>query len=144
MCSSDLNAALRNKLMNPIEVPLFGVLVAGFVALGISRVFLAVPKVSASWIFIGVAATIFVVAILLSLVPKLSRGLLLGVVVVGAVAVLVGGIAGVTNGPREFHDETEEFTVEGEGSRGGGVVYRTTSTVAGGTAKAETHGKEGK
>jgi hypothetical protein len=142
-----INAELRNKLMNPLEVPLFGVLVAGFVALGISRVFLAVPKLSASWIFIGVATLIFVVAILLSFVPKLSRGVLLGVVALGAVGVLAAGIAGISAGTREFHDETEEYRVAGTGSDGGGVVYRTTSTVEAGAAEKESDGhgsKEGK
>jgi hypothetical protein len=124
-----VNAVLRNKLMNPIEVPLFGALVAGFVALGISRVFLSVPQVSASWLFIGIAALIFLTAIVVTMVPRASKNVLLGIVVVGAVAVLAAGITGLSVGEREFHDETEELTVEGTG--GIGPRVHPTTTVAG-------------
>lgn len=125
-----INAALRDKLMNPIEVPLFGVIVAGFVALGISRVFLSVPKLSATWLFIGIAALIFLTAIVMSFAPKASKNVLLTVVVVGALAVLAGGIVGAAAGPREFHDETEEETVEGSATYGPRVYGTTTTTGA--------------
>lgn len=125
-----LNAALRDKLMNPIEVPLFGVIVAGFVALGISRVFLSVPKLSATWLFIGIAALIFLTAIVMSFAPKASKNVLVTVIVVGALAVLAGGIVGAAAGPREFHDETEEVTVEGKATYGPRVYGTTTTTGA--------------
>lgn len=124
-----LNAALRNKIMSPLEVPLFGAIVAGFVALGISRVFLSVPKLSATWLFMGIATVIFVTAIVVSMVPKASKNVLVAVVALGAVAVLGGGIVGMVAGEREFHDEGEEFTVEGDATFGP-RVYGTTTTIA--------------
>lgn len=130
-----VNAALRNKIMNPIEVPLFGAVVAGFVALGISRVFLSVPKLSATWLFMGIAAAIFLVAIVMSLAPKTSKNVLVGVLAVGAVAVLVGGVVGIVAGEREFHDETEEMTVVGTGGYGPRVYGTTTTTEAAGEEK---------
>lgn len=143
-----VNAALRNRIMNPIEVPLFGAVVAGFVALGVSRVFLAVPKLSATWLFIGIAALVFVTAIAVASVPKATKGLLVGVVLLGAVGVLAGGIAGVASGPREFHDESEETTVQGSGELDGKpfgprAYPTTTSATAGGETEGETHGEAG-
>ncbi len=130
-----VNARLRAKLLNPIEVPLFGVLVAGFMAFGISRVFLAVPKLGATWLFIGIASVIFLVAIGLAAAPKVPRQALGAVLVIGALGVLAGGIAGTAAGERDFHDESEEFTVEGGGGIGGGRVYGTPTTAAGGAAE---------
>lgn len=139
-----LNASLRSKLMNPIEVPLFGAIVAGFVALGISRVFLSVSRLSATWLFMGIAAVIFVVAIGLSMVPKASKNVLGAVVALAAVAVLAGGILGMVAGEREFHDESEETTVPGEGGIGGRVYATTTTlaTAAGAEDKETDHGGE--
>ncbi len=125
-----VNAVLRNKLMNPVEVPVFGVLVAGFVALGVSRVFLSVPRLSATWLFIGIAAAIFLLAIIISMVPKVSKDVLVGVVAVVALAVLVAGISGALAGEREFHNETEELTVEGTGGYGPRTYPTTTTTAA--------------
>lgn len=130
-----VNAALRDRIMSPIEVPLFGAIVAGFVALGISRVFLSVPKLSATWLFMGIAAVIFIVAIVMSLAPRTSKNVLVGVLAIGAVAVLAGGVVGIVAGEREFHDETEERTVEGTGGFGPRVYGTTTTTEAAGEAE---------
>jgi hypothetical protein len=126
-----VNAALRNKIMNPIEVPAIGVLVAAFVALGISRAFLALDRIAAVWVFMGVATLIFVAAIGVSLIPRPSRNLLTGLVVLGMIGVLAAGISGVVVGGREFHDETEEFTEPGQGGIGP-RRFGTTTTEAGG------------
>ena len=131
-----VNAALRDRIMSPIEVPLFGAIVAGFVALGISRVFLSVPKLSATWLFMGIAAVIFIVAIVMSLAPRTSKNVLVGVLAIGAVAVLVGGVVGMAAGDSEFHAEREEWTVGGAGGIGPGVYGSTTTTEYAGEAEA--------
>jgi len=137
-----VNAALRNQIMNPIEVPLFGVIVAGFVAVGISRLFLAIPKTSASFLFIGIASVIFVAAIALAAMPKVPAIAMRALLVIGAVGVLAVGIVGAATGTRHFHDEQEEFTVEGTGGGiGGGVVYGTAPTTT--EPAGEMSGKKG-
>lgn len=123
-----LNAQLRSKVMGPIEVPVIGVLVAGFVALGISRVYLAVPKVGATWLSLAIAAAIFLVAIVVAMAPRITKNLLAGIVVAAGVAVLAAGVSGVAVGQREIHDESEEFTVPGEG--GVGPEFKGTPTTA--------------
>ena len=44
--------------MNPIELPVVGVLVVAFVALGFSRVLLAVPKEASVWITVAVPSSV--------------------------------------------------------------------------------------
>ncbi len=143
-----LNAQLRSRIMNPIEVPVVGVIVAGFVAIGISRLYLAIPKLGATWLSLGIAAAIFLVAIVVAMAPKVSKNVLTALVVLGGVAVLASGIAGVATGTRELHDESEEFTVTGSGPADDapiGPTFRGTPTTA---APAESHsegdGKETK
>jgi len=127
-----VNAAARSKLMSPIEVPVIGVLVVAFVGLGVSRLYLAVPKLGATWLSLLVAVVIFVGAIGLAMIPKAGKSLLTGIVVLFALGVLGTGVAGVAIGERELHDESEEYTVEGEG--GVGAPLRATPTTA---AKSE-------
>lgn len=110
--SPALNAQLRARIMNPLEIPIAGVLVVGFIGVGISRVYLAAPKLGATWLSIGIATLIFLTAILIALVPKATKNVLVGVVVLGALAVLAGGIIGAAVGEREFeHHETEHEEV---------------------------------
>ncbi len=133
----DLNANLRDKIMNPIEIPLFGAIVAAFIALSISRLFLAIPRLSATWLFLGVAAVIFATAIGLSLLPKVPQAAMGGLLALAAIAVLVIGIVGAVNGAREFHHESEEFTVEGTGGPTELYVYGQVPTT---TGASEQHG----
>jgi hypothetical protein len=89
----------------------------GVVVLGLSRVLLALSKTGSIVLFAVVGAVVFGVAILLAFVPKASRYLLIGVVVVGALLVIAGGIIGGVVGERDFHHgeehgETTEAAVE--------------------------------
>ena len=103
----DANATIRNRLMRPIEVPVFGVLIAGFIALLFSRLLLAVTELGAV-IAAGVAAAIVVaVAFTFAYAKTINKSLLTGALVVGAVAILVSGIVGSALGEREFHHEGE-------------------------------------
>lgn len=95
------NAELRNRLMYPFEVPVASVLVVGAVVFLVSRILLAAPKVASVFIIIGVAIVIFGTAILLASRPHLKRSVLVGVLLVGGAALLVGGIAGGVAGTRE-------------------------------------------
>ena len=108
-----VNASLRHRIMNPIELPLVGLLVAGLIAIGFSRVLLTVSKAASVWITAGIAALIFLIAIGLALMPKAGKSLLVGVVALGAVAVLASGVVSAAQGERSFHNESEEVGHEG-------------------------------
>jgi len=112
------NAKLRSRIMNPVEIPVLGALSVAFVAIGMSRVLLAVSSEAAVWILIGVAAVVFLVAIVLASIPRATGGVLTAFVVIAALTVLGAGIGSAAVGEREFeHHGTEHSgTEEGVGS----------------------------
>lgn len=120
------NAALRNRIMLPIEVPALGFLGVAFVILTFSRVLLALPDKNVSTaIAIGVAVLIMAVATLLATRPRVPEGTLSWLLAVGAVVLLAAGVISGVSGEREIeaHHEPEahgenEGEHEGEGNAG--------------------------
>lgn len=109
-----VNAQLRNRIMNPLEIPVFGVLSVALVAIGMSRVLLAVSKPVAVWTLIGAAAVVFLLAVVLASIPRATGGVLAAFVVVAALTVLGAGIGSAAVGEREFeHGDTEHSETEG-------------------------------
>ena len=86
------NRALRARLLLPVEMPVIGaVFIAAFVVSG-SRILLAASK-TGSVIIAGVlASVILVLAVAFASRPKMARGVMNGVLVLGAVALLAGGV----------------------------------------------------
>jgi uncharacterized membrane protein len=112
-----VNAELYHRFVDPLRIPVLALVSIGVVVLGLSRVLLALSKTGSIVLFAVVGAVVFGVAILLAFVPKASRYLLIGVVVVGALLVIAGGIIGGVVGERDFHHgeehgETTEAAVE--------------------------------
>lgn len=99
-----VNQEIRNRLMLPIEVPVAGLLAAGIVVVGFSRVFLAASRQGAVWIAVAVAATIFVIGTVLSTRDRLRSDLVAGLLAVGAVVTIGLGIAGAVVGERDFDE----------------------------------------
>jgi hypothetical protein len=108
------NVELRNKFMHPIEVPAGATLAAAAVIFLMSRILLAVSKVGAVFVIIGVAVAVFGVAVLLASRPQLKRSVLVGALLGFGVLLIAGGIVGGVAGPaeREHHGE-EHGTEEG-------------------------------
>lgn len=106
----ETNRRIRNRLMNPIEFPVGGVLGAAVVVFALSRVFLALSADSAVWVGVGCATVILLGGALFAARPRISSNVVVGVLFVVAVAVLAVGIAATFAGTREFEEH------EGEGS----------------------------
>lgn len=105
----EVNAQIYQRIIDPLRVPIVGVLVVGFVVLGISRVFISAPPKDASTIFFllfGVALFLVLVAVAL-LAPKISRGVVAVLLVLGGLLVLAGAIYGLAEGPRPVEHTTE-------------------------------------
>ena len=102
------NAALRNRLMYPLEIPLLGLIIVGAVLLAFSRVLLALPKEGSTVAAIAVASAILLAAVLVATRPRVSSTVLTAVLVLGAVALLGGGVVGAVAGEREIEEHTEE------------------------------------
>lgn len=113
------NLTLRNRLMGPVEVPLFAALSIVFLALGVSRVLLAVSQTGAVILASVLAAVAFAAAIAFAYRPQwFSRNMVSGLVALFAGLVLVGGIIGAAVGEREFHHHGDEHVEEGSDATG--------------------------
>lgn len=105
----EANREFRHQLLDPLEIPIVSVLAAGVVVLCVSRILLAISKVGATFLIIGLAIVVFAIAVALAKAPKIRRSVVVGVVVVGGLALLGAGIAGGIAGPRDFeHHGSEE------------------------------------
>lgn len=106
----EVNREIRNRIMLPIEVPVGALLCIGLVVALISRILLATSKEGSTGVAIVVAVLVLGVATLIATKPRLSANLISALLLLGGIAVLVGGITAATVGPRDFeehHDETE-------------------------------------
>ncbi|NOX30511.1 MAG: hypothetical protein GXP35_10755 [Actinobacteria bacterium] len=116
------NYAVRRTLAMPFEVPLYGALaIAVPVYLG-AGFLLSIGRNAASWTALGVASIVLVAAFVFYAKPDLKRPVLISIIGLGAVAVVVGGIVGLSNGTRpiEHHeDEEEPASAEEESAPGG-------------------------
>jgi len=102
------NASLRGRMLHPIEFPVAGALTVGAIIFAFSRVMLALPETGAIIVFASLGALVLLVAVFLSVRPRINRNLLAGVGLVAAAAVLGGAIAGVANGEHKGSEETAD------------------------------------
>lgn len=104
-----VNQAARRRVTMPLEVPILGAIGVAVFVLALSRVLLAVPNVAVYFIFGGLATIVLVLGFVFSSRPRISPSLVAAVAVVGALAVIGGGVASAIVGPREIeHHDTEE------------------------------------
>jgi hypothetical protein len=114
----EVNRVLRDRIMQPIEVPVGAVLAIVAVPLAASRIFLAVPKLGAVWVATALAAVVLVVAIIVALRPKLSKNLVAGIVLLGGIALVSAGIVSAAVGERHIEPHGSEHS-ESNGEEGG-------------------------
>lgn len=108
------NAELYHRFIDPFRVPVLSIVIIAVVAIGISRVLLAVSKIGAVWVFGLASLLFFLVAVLLALKPSSARWVTTAVVVVGAIAIIAAGIAGAVVGERDIeHHGSEAHSAEG-------------------------------
>ncbi len=102
------NRKVRHELTYPLDFPLFAILSIALFVFAVSRVLLAFPHGVDTAVFGAIPAVAFVVAIILSFRPKLSRNLIAVLAVVGVAIILALGIWGMVKGPK--HVEKDENT----------------------------------
>lgn len=103
------NRAVRGRYMHAVEFPVVGALGVGAIAFLFSRVMLALHEEEATIAFIVLGALILGAAVLLAAKPVLARKAMPVMVVVGAVALLGAGVAGIANGEVD-HSELHEVS----------------------------------
>lgn len=111
----EVNSAIRDRFLRPVEIPGLAIIVIALLVLAVSRILLAVP-VEAGYVVFGlVPAIILALGFLVVSRPQLSQNAIAGMLLIGAVALLGGGVAAAIAGEREHeggHDDTEH-EVEG-------------------------------
>ena len=120
--STKTNAVLRDRVMAPFEVPLLAAAGGAVIALSISRTLLWIPGTGAVAIASGLAAAIFLVAIVAAMRPQLGRNAIGGLVALLAIGIVTLGILGTIlrdeHHGEEDHSDGEkaaaESTVSGE------------------------------
>lgn len=103
----EVNAAVRGRLMHPIELPVGGLLVMGVLVACFAKILLSSTK-NESIVVGGVVGTIiFIVAAVIGTRPELRRSAVVTLVIVGFLAVIALGIVGAVRGdaPVEKHGE---------------------------------------
>lgn len=111
------NRELRNRIMTPIEIPIIGALSIGVIVLAASRILLSVSPMGAVVVAGVVAVLILAGAVVYANRPGLGRRMVRVAGVLGALALLLGGVLAAAVGERDFehhepeiHDESGEST----------------------------------
>lgn len=123
--SSDpaVNRAVRNRLLWPVEVPVVGAAGIAVLVIGVWRVLIAVSEFSALWVATGLAAAVFLIAVLFASAPKVGKSAIVGVVALAAVGVIAAGIVATAIGSRDFHDLHEELSHSEGAAHGEGAAH---------------------
>ena len=113
----EANRQIRDRLLYPLEVPIGAAVAVGVIIFFLSRVLLTLPQTGSTIIAIVIAAVVLAVCFVVAARPRITKGLVAGLLVVGALAVLVAGVIAVASGEREFehHGEEGEEVEEGAG-----------------------------
>jgi hypothetical protein len=98
------NTDARNRLVDPLELPVIGAAGAGVVVFSFSRVMLGLPSKSATVVaFCVVGAIVLAIGTLVGLKREVSRPTLTGTFGIAAVALVAAGAFAGLNGERETH-----------------------------------------
>ena len=117
----EVNTQLYERFIEPFRIPVLSILCIAVLALGLSRVLLAVSEIGAVVVFIAVGSAFLLGAILLAARPAVTKNVLTIVLFVGAIVIIAAGTIAAVHGQREFehHEEQEGVTPGGgEGSLG--------------------------
>ncbi len=113
----EVNRAIRDRFLRPVEVPGLAVIGIGLMVLAVSRILLALPKEGGYVVFGLVPAIIFALGYLVANRPKISQSAIAGMLLIGGIALLGGGVVAAVVGEREHEGghHTEEHVDEDDG-----------------------------
>jgi hypothetical protein len=103
-----VNRRVRNRVIQPIEIPVFGAI--GIVALvfAVSRVLLAVGE-NASWVIaICFAALVLLLGWMFAASPKSTRTAIAVICILGFLGVIAGGVISAAQGSRDYEKHEQE------------------------------------
>ena len=94
------NSRVRGWVIHPLELPILGALGLGALIFAFSRIMLRANKTVGPTLFIALAALITVFGFIFTATKRPSKSVIAGICVVGAAAVLTGGIWAAAVGER--------------------------------------------
>ncbi len=109
------NKAARDKLLNPLEIPVFILGLAATATVLLSRVLLAVDQDVAVVIAIVVAGLLFGIGFLVYGTGNYSRHFIGALVAIAVVGILVAGLVSVAAGEREVEQDVGTGAIQEEG-----------------------------
>jgi len=95
------NAAVRGRLIHPLEFPVLATVGAGILILSFSRIMLAISKTTGAIAFIAVGSIVLAGGVFFAVRPNLKKTFAVGLCAIGAVGIVAGGIAGASAGKRD-------------------------------------------
>lgn len=112
----EVNRTIRNRVMRPFEVPLGSLLLVAILVIAVSRILLALPQISGYVVFGVVPVLVAGAGLMLISRPSVPQSAIVGMVAVGALALIGGGIVAAIAGerPHGSHDTHEEEPQDGE------------------------------
>ena len=108
---NEANVGLYHRFIDPLRVPVLSIITVAIIAVGLSRVLLAVSKTASVWVFGLVALVFFLVCVLLALKPQVSRVLTTVLAILAAIAIIAAGIAAALSGEREIEHHSSEGAI---------------------------------
>lgn len=111
----EVNRAIRDRLLQPVEIPVLAVVGVAGMVLAISRILLALPPTGKYAVFLVVPVVFLGIGALVAYRPKLSPSIVAGLLIVGGIAILAGGVAAGIHGTHEEKDSGHE---KGKGEQG--------------------------
>jgi hypothetical protein len=113
------NTAVRDRIAQPLELPIIGAIGVAIIIYSLSRVMLGVPSKTAAIVaFVVVAALVLLVGSLTSVRRKLSTGTIAGICSIALVAVIASGAAYGLNGERDTHHHETTGAIAEDGDCG--------------------------
>ena len=102
------NAAVRGRMIHPLEFPVLATVGAGVLVLSFSRIMLAISKTTGAIVFIIVGIIVLAGGVVFAIRPDLKKSIAVGLCAIGAVGIVAGGIAGASVGKRDQLVEANE------------------------------------
>jgi hypothetical protein len=104
----EVNRELYQRFVAPFRIPILSLLCIAVVALGLSRVLLAVSETAAVVVFIVVGSVFLFGSVLLAARPAITKNTITIVLFVGALIVIGAGTVAAVQGERHFEHEQQE------------------------------------
>lgn len=116
----EVNSELYHRFVEPFRIPVLSIIGIGVLAIGLSRVLLAVSEVGAVVVFTLVGTCFLFGAILLAARPAVTKNVITIVLFVGALVIIGAGTVAAVHGQRDFEHEEEHEGVNPGGDTGEG------------------------